>query len=110
MLLAFQKIKHHIERTFQQESLSQRGSFAVEIPSTSTKKKHTGVMSRLSHLCQEKDEILQHILSFKQCKVMMPQFSEEEYFIIVFSGVLKKIYCFLLFSGFYASFFERQTL
>ena len=62
----------------QQEILSQCGNFAVEIPSTSTKK-----------------EVVY--------KVMMPHFSEEEYFFIVFSGVLKKTYCFLLIRVFYAS-------
>ena len=44
-------------------------------------------MYRLSPMCQEKEEILQHILSLKQCKVIMAQFSEEECFLIVFAGV-----------------------
>ena len=78
------------------QSLSQCGSFGVEIPSTSTKKKYTGVMYRLPPMYQEKEEILQHILSLKQYKVMMPQFTEEECFFIIFSGVLKKSYCFPL--------------
>ena len=53
-------------------------------------------MYRLSPMCQEKEEILQHILSLKQCKVIMAQFSEEECFLIVFAGVRKNTYCFLL--------------
>ena len=56
-------------------------------------------MCRLSSMGQGTKEILQHTLSLKQYKVMMPQFSEQECFFIVFSGVL------LLpsFSDFYAS-------
>ena len=52
------------------------------------KKKYTGVMCRLSSMGQGTDEILQHTLSLKQYKMMMPQFSEQECFFIVFSGVL----------------------
>ena len=53
-------------------------------------------MKRLSFICQEKEEILKHILSLKQYKVMMPQLSGEECLFAVFSGVLKKSYYFRL--------------
>ena len=53
-------------------------------------------MYRLCPMCQEKEKILQNILSLKQYKVMMPQFSEEECFFIIFSRVLKEASCFLL--------------
>ena len=57
-------------------------------------------MYKLSPMLQEKEEILHLILCLKQYKVMMPQFSKEECFFIVFSRVLRKTYCFLLIRAF----------
>ena len=80
----------------QQESLSQCGSFVVEIPSTSAKKEvYRSHVQTSSYVSRKRGNPTVH-LNLKQFKVMILQFSKEECFFIVFSEVLKKSYCFLL--------------